>query len=58
MALTDVSYTADFSNNVEYMLAATIYVNSDNILNDNKYEYETIGYPFLQQLGEETMNTN
>jgi hypothetical protein len=50
--VTDVSYVADFKNNVEYMLAATLYVNSDGILNDNKYDYQTIGYPFLYQLGQ------
>ncbi len=50
--LTDVSYVADFTNNVEYMLAATIYVNSDNILNDDKYDYDSIGYPFLYHLGQ------
>lgn len=50
--LTDVSYVADFNNQVEYMLAATLYVNSDDILNDGKYEYTTVGWPFLYQLGQ------
>jgi hypothetical protein len=50
--LTDVSYVVDFKNKVEYMLAATIYVNSDNILNDDKYEYETVGWPFLYEIGQ------
>ena len=50
--MTDVSYVADFTNNVEFMLAATAYVNSDDILNDNKYDYEDIGYPFLYELGQ------
>lgn len=50
--LTDASYVADFKNGVEYMLSATIYVNSDGILNDNKYEYESVGRPFLYQLGQ------
>lgn len=50
--LTDISYVANFNHGVEYMLAATLYVNSDEILNDNKYEYNTIGYPFLFQLGQ------
>jgi hypothetical protein len=34
------------------MLSATIYVNSDEVLNDGKYDYDTIGYPFLYQLGQ------
>ena len=49
--LTDVSYVADFNNKLEYMLAATLYVNEDEVLNDNKYEYTTVGWPFLNQLG-------
>jgi hypothetical protein len=50
--LTDASYVADFTHNVEYMLSATIHVNSDGILNDDKYEYNAIGTPFLYQLGQ------
>jgi hypothetical protein len=50
--LTDVSYIADFKNKVEFMLTATIYVNSDNILNDDKYDYDNIGYPFMYKLGQ------
>ena len=50
--LTDASYVVDFKNRVEYMLSATVYVNSDEILNDDKYDYDTIGYPFLYQLGQ------
>lgn len=50
--LTDVSYAADFENNIEFMLAATIYVNSDEILNDDKYEYLEVGHPFLHSLGQ------
>ncbi|MDQ3683121.1 MAG: hypothetical protein M3352_08635, partial [Bacteroidota bacterium] len=50
--LTDASYVVDFKNKIEFMLAATIYVNSDEVLNDDKYDYDTIGYPFLYQLGQ------
>lgn len=50
--LTDVCYIADFENNVEFMLSGNIYVNSDNILNDGKYEYIETGYPFFRQVGE------
>ncbi|MFT4033044.1 MAG: serine hydrolase [Siphonobacter sp.] len=50
--LTDVSYVADFVNKVEYMLTTTIYVNNDGVLNDDKYDYEETGYPFLYDLGQ------
>lgn len=49
---TDVSYIVDFEHQVEFMLTATIFVNSDGILNDNQYDYETIGEPFLYRLGQ------
>lgn len=50
--LTDVSYVADFRNNIEFMLAATVYVNKDAILNDNRYEYESVGWPFFYEIGQ------
>ena len=50
--MTDVSYVADFTNKIEFMLSATIYVNSDEVLNDNKYDYETLGYPFMNVVGQ------
>lgn len=50
--LTDASYVVDFKNKVEYMLSATIYVNSDGILNDDKYDFDSVGRPFMYQLGQ------
>jgi hypothetical protein len=50
--LIDASYIADFKNHVEYMLNAVIYVNKDGILNDDKYEYDEVGWPFMYQLGQ------
>ncbi len=50
-SLTDVAYIVDFKNNVEFMLAATIYLNKDEVLNDDKYEYEETGYPFFREVG-------
>ncbi|SHL85477.1 Beta-lactamase enzyme family protein [Chitinophaga jiangningensis] len=50
--LTDAAYIIDYKNKVEFMLTANIYVNSDGVLNDNKYEYEEIGYPFFRETGE------
>ena len=50
--LTDVAYIVDFKTNTEFMLSATIYCNSDGIFNDDKYNYETIGFPFMKNLGQ------
>lgn len=50
--ITDVSYVADFKNKIEYMLTSTIYVNSDGVLNDDKYDYDSVGVPFMYRLGQ------
>lgn len=50
--LTDVAYIADFTNHVEFMLSATVYVNNDGILDDEHYQFEETGEPFLRVLGE------
>src|SRR5690606_2577361 len=52
--LTDASYVADFRNRVEFMLSATLYVNSDGVINDNRYDYDAIGHPFLFWLRQAT----
>lgn len=49
--LADVAYFADSLYQSEFLLSAIIYVNSDGVINDGLYEYETIGLPFLAQLG-------
>jgi hypothetical protein len=49
--LTDAAYIVDFKNNIEFMLSATIYCNSDGIYNDDRYEYDSVGFPFLKNLG-------
>ncbi|MGL5111257.1 MAG: serine hydrolase [Flavobacterium sp.] len=49
--LTDCAYIIDTKNKIEFMLTATILVNKNKIFNDGVYEYETIGFPFLAELG-------
>ncbi|HYC39384.1 MAG TPA: serine hydrolase [Chitinophagaceae bacterium] len=49
--LIDAAYFADFENKIEFLLSAVIYCNSDEIFNDNRYDYETVGFPFLKNLG-------
>ncbi|WP_299185406.1 serine hydrolase [uncultured Aquimarina sp.] len=49
--LTDCAYIKDTKNNVEFILSATIHVNENEIYNDDNYEYDEIGIPFLAQLG-------
>jgi hypothetical protein len=50
--LIDVAYIVDFKNNIEFMLSAVIYCNSDGIFNDDKYDYDTVGFPFMKRLGQ------
>ncbi|MCR4030675.1 MULTISPECIES: serine hydrolase [Flavobacterium] len=56
--LTDCAYIVDEVNGVEFMISATLLVNDDQIFNDDHYEYEEIGLPFLAQLGLAFYNLN
>ena len=49
--LLDISYIVDPVNKVEFMLSGVIYCNKDGIINDSKYDYETIGYSFYKNMG-------
>jgi hypothetical protein len=48
--MTDCSYVMDTLNKVEFFLSCAMYLNADGILNDGKYEYDQIGYPFFHSL--------
>lgn len=50
--LTDAAYIVDFDNKVEFLLSATIFTNENLTFNDNNYEYDEIGLPFLKNLGQ------
>ena len=49
--LTDCAYIVDSKNNIEFLVSATILVNKNKIFNDGIYEYDSIGFPFLAELG-------
>ncbi len=50
--LIDNAYIIDFEHKVEFILSAVIHANTDGIYNDSKYEYKTLGYPFMKNLGQ------
>jgi hypothetical protein len=50
--LTDVAYIIDTDKKVEFMLSATLLCNKDGIFNDDKYDYETVGFPFMKNIGQ------
>jgi hypothetical protein len=49
--LSDCAYIRDKEKGIEFFLSAVIYVNSDGVINDGKYDYKTIGFPFMADLG-------
>ena len=49
--LIDNAYIIDTDSGLEFFLSAVIYVNSNGVLNDDDYEYEELGLPFLSALG-------
>ena len=51
--LTDCAYIKDTKKKIDFLLTATILANKDGIFNDDAYEYDEIGIPFLAQLGRE-----
>jgi hypothetical protein len=40
------------------MVTAVIYCNEDGIFNDDKYDYETVGFPFMPIWAKPFLNTN
>jgi hypothetical protein len=50
--LIDNAYIVDFEKGVEFMLSVVINTNADGVYNDGKYEYKTLGYPFMRHLGQ------
>lgn len=51
--LTDCAYIQDKGKNIEFIVTATLLVNNNQVLNDDQYEYDSIGIPFLAALGRE-----
>ena len=49
--LIDAAYIVDYKNNIEFMLSAVIHCNSDGIFNDDQYDYDSVGFPFMKNLG-------
>lgn len=49
--LTDVAYIKEAASGLEFFLTATVLVNENGIFNDDQYEFETQGIPFLAALG-------
>lgn len=48
----DNIYFIDYENKVEFILSAVIQSNTNEIYNDNQYEYNSVCFPFMKNLGE------
>lgn len=49
--LTDIAYIEDKTNEIAFFLAGTILVNKNKTFNDDIYEFEEKGIPFLAEVG-------
>ncbi|MEO6188435.1 MAG: serine hydrolase, partial [Ginsengibacter sp.] len=49
--LLDIAYVVNFDKNIEFFLSAAINCNTNGIVNDDNYDYDTIGFPFMKNLG-------
>ncbi|MDR6564205.1 MULTISPECIES: serine hydrolase [unclassified Arcicella] len=50
--LLDNAYIVDFSTGVEFMLTTVLLCNNDEVFNDDHYDYDTVGFPFMKNLGQ------
>lgn len=54
--IIDNAYFKDSENNIEFFLTAVVQSNEDGIYNDDKYEYRTVCYPFMKNIGKVLYN--
>ena len=54
--LADCAYIKDSKTGTEFFLSILIYVNKKNILNTNDYQYDSIGLPFMSDMGHAVYN--
>lgn len=54
--LADCAYIKDSQTGVEFFLSIVMYVNKKYILNTNDYQYDTLGLPFMSDLGHAIYN--
>jgi len=47
----EVAYVVNIRTGVEFFLAAALYTNDDNVLNNDNYDYHKVAFPFYGKLG-------
>src|SRR5690606_12138548 len=48
----DNAYIIDYEKGIEFLVAVVVQSNDNEIYNDGIYEYQTVTYPFLKNLGQ------
>lgn len=54
--LIDCAYIYNERTKKDYFITAMIHVNENGIFNDDQYEYDDVGIPFLAELGRQLVN--
>jgi hypothetical protein len=54
--VSDLAYVRDLSSGAEYFVSCVLYANDNEILNDGRYEYNSVGFPFMKCLGQLLLN--
>ena len=54
--LTETAYIQEHTSAIEFLLTATVHINENQLFNDNIYEYDSIGFPFMAGLGRAILN--
>lgn len=54
--LIDCAYIMNEATKKDYIITAVIHVNENQVFNDDQYEYDEIGIPFLAELGRLLVN--
>jgi hypothetical protein len=49
--LLDIACFEDLRTGTSFLLSAVLYCNSDGVLNDNRYDYDSLGFPLLKEIG-------
>jgi hypothetical protein len=52
----DCAYIIDFQTGKEFILTLGVYANEDEVINDGKYDYDSIAYPLMKEAGRLFMN--
>lgn len=50
--MEDIAFVVDTESKTGFFLSCVLFANEDGIMNDGKYEYNSVGFPFMKRIGE------